>query len=297
MKRNAINLTLEQKGSWIGRLFILPWIIGFIFLFIKPMLQSVIYAFSSVRFSAAGFEIEYVAFKNFKELFLIDPNFVRELTGVMINLAYEAPIIVIYSLLMAILLNQQFKGRMLARSLFFLPVIIASGVVIEVLKSTGMSTNVGGKETVYMFQSIGLQHVMRNAGLNDSIVDIISSFVNRIFDTSWKSGVQILLYLAGLQTIPRSMYEASDLEGASGWESFWKITFPLISPITLVCLVYTVIDSFVHPSNAVMLAIDANIAQIRLDYGAAMAWVYFLIVFIVVLIVVKIVSRYIPETE
>ncbi len=298
MKRQGKrHMTLEQRDAWTGRLFILPWIIGFLFLFAKPMIQTLIYSFQNIRFGSTGLIGEFIGFENYRYAFAGDPDFIRNMSTALVNLAYEVPIIAIYSLFIAMILNHKFRGRLVARAMFFLPVIIATGIVIQILKNTGMTTTMEeAEETVYLFQSNGFAHYLFEAGLNEKLVMMFSQFVNRIFDISWKSGIQILLYLAGLQTIPRSYYEASDIEGATAWESFWKITFPLISPISVVVIVYTVIDSFTYFENPVMKMID-QYKTMQVHYSATLTWIYFVIVFIIVGVVMGIISKRVQYME
>jgi ABC-type sugar transport system permease subunit len=197
--------------------------------------------------------------------------------------------------------------------IFFLPVIIASGIVITVMQSSGMdaslSTSMGtsaGSSTdpstdtsgsVYVFQVNHMAVLLYQSGLSDRIVFYLLNVISQIFDIAWQSGVQILLFLAGLQSIPKSFYEASYLEGATGWEVFWKITFPLISPITLVCIVYTIIDSFSSPKNPVIGQIFSEFALLNITYSATLSWIYFVIISIVLAIVVRLIARKVVYME
>ena len=208
-------------------------------------------------------------------------------------MAYEVPIILFFSLFIAILLNQKFRGRTISRALFFLPVIVASGVVINALKSrAGMNIGVDlqgdvinrAVDTTFIFQADRLSEVLLQTGLSPRIVEFFTGIVNRVFDLSWKSGIQILVYLTGLQAIPHEYYEVSAIEGASRWEYFWKIVFPTISPYSLVCIVYTVIDSFTYMTNPVMDMVYKTFQELRVGFSAAISWIYFILVFIVVLI-------------
>jgi ABC-type sugar transport system permease subunit len=292
MKRLGKKRSLERKYAWVGRLFILPWLIGFLFFFLRPMIQSLIFTFQSIKIGPSGFETSFVGLENYKFAFLKDPNFVRLFTDAIKNMAYEVPIIVMFSLFIAVILKQNFRGRFLARAIFFLPVIITSGVIVQILKEDVLAKSMSDMETVYMFKTTGFADLLLQSGLNSSIVKYFTDIIGKIFDLTWKSGVQILLFLAGLQSIPGSLYEASNVEGATAWESFWKITFPMVSPIILVNIIYSVIDSFTDYGNKVMQLIytAANI-QLRYDYSATLSWIYFISVFAIVGLVVGLISK------
>ncbi|HPZ06433.1 MAG TPA: sugar ABC transporter permease, partial [Clostridiales bacterium] len=203
--------------------------------------------------------------------------------------------IIIFSFFAANLLNQKFKGRSLARAIFFLPVILTSGVMLvidsgDLLQSSLGMTQTDGQEGA--FRAVELARLLLRSRLSPTFIDYIISAVDRIYEIVSASGVQILVFLAGLQSISPSLFEASNIEGATGWENFWKITFPMVSPLILVNTVYSIIDSLTNSSNVVMGMIR-DTAFASNDYGlsSAMAWLYFLAILVIVGIVVKLVSK------
>lgn len=295
--KKKFKLTLEQKNGLVGYMFISIWLIGFIFFFALPALESFIYSFSNVKVSTSGMQTTFIGYTNFKDALFSDPDYLRQLIGSLKNMVYQVPIIAMFSMFIAIILNQKFKGRTFARVLFFLPVIIASGVCIEILKEAGMSTDINGADTIYLFKATALQDILAQAGINEAVVNYFTSLVNSIFDISWKSGIQILLFLAGLQTVPSSYYEVSSLEGASKWEEFWKITFPLLSPITLVCVIYTIIDSFTYYDNPIMQLIKKSMDALKYGYSAAESWLYFIVIFIILILVSKVIFKNVVYSE
>lgn len=239
-------------------------------------------------------ERTWAGWSNYRYAFLSDPIYIRTWVESLQNMAYEVPIIVIYSLFIAVLLNQKFRGRTLARAIFFLPVIVASGIIMTIFRNDvfASSIRIGNAQAAYIFQSTGLQELLLEAGVHYRIVQYFTEIINRIFDLTWKSGVQILLFLAGLQTIPASLYEASDVEGCTAWEGFWKITFPMISPIILVNVVYSVIDAFTDYSNTIMQMIyNVGYVQLRYAYSATIAWLYFISIFLIIGLVNFILSK------
>ncbi len=293
----ALSTRQARAGYW----FIMPWIIGVIFLFLVPAITSLVYSFCEITLRPGNLDVEFVGIKNYFYIFKTDPDFIPAMLDSLKDMAYQVPIIAFFSMFIAQILNQKFVGRTFARVMFFLPVIIASGVILEKLSANGMSTsvNLGQQQNVFTFQeeSIILK-VLNQSGLNPKIIDYLKSLVGNIFDITWKSGIQILLYLSALQGIPKSYYEVSSMEGATAWEEYWKITFPLLSPMTLVCVVYTIIDSFTYYQNGVMKLIDNNdVATGNAGVGAAMAWTYFVIIGIILALIVKFVFAKTVYTE
>lgn len=293
------KLSYQKKKQRYGYLFILPWIIGFLMFFARPVVESLYFSFSNVRMTDTGmFSATYAGFRNYLYLLLEDPNYIRRLTTTLSDLAYEVPIILIYSLFIAVILSQPFRGRTFFRAVFFLPVIVASGVVLLILRNEIFSTGLGGAaQNIYLFQSSGLGDVLRQANVPNSIVTFLTDIVNRIFSLTWKSGVQILLFLAGLQNIPASHYEASKIEGASAWDTFWKITIPTISPIIMLNVVYTLIDTFIaygteHTGNQMMHMIyQTAFRELLWHLSAAQAWFYFLIIGIILAVIYLVIGR------
>lgn len=287
------KLTLTQKNDMVGYGFISIWLIGIIFFFLIPAFQTLIYSFSEVSVTKAGMKTAWVGVENYHQALRVDPNYIRNLANAIVGMVAQVPIIVLFSMFMAVVLNQKFKGRGFARVLFFLPVIIASGISIQILSANGMSTDVSGNETMFMFQVSLFPEGMEGSG----IMMYIQNLINQIFNITWKSGIQILLFLSGLQTVPSSFYEVSSLEGATPWEEFWKITFPLLSPYSLLCVVYTIIDTFTDSQNQVMSLIKTYFDSFEYGVSSAMSWIYFIVILAVILIVNKIVFRNVVYME
>jgi ABC-type sugar transport system permease subunit len=169
-----------------------------------------------------------------------------------------------------------------------LPVIIASSVVIEILQKSGMQTDIASGSSSYLYQATGIKSILENGGLDVNIVNIISNIVNKIFDITWKSGIQIILYLTAFQSIPKSYYEVCNIEGATKWDAFWKVTFPILSPFTLICVVYSIIDNFTSYQNKVMVQIDEYFNKLDYSFSAAMSWIYFIIILVIIAIITRI---------
>lgn len=292
MKRK--RLSYEKRKSWIGFVFILPWVIGFVFLFARPMLNSLIYTFCKVKIQPSRLDKIFVGLENYKYVFTEDPVFIRLLVESIGKILYQVPLIIVFSLFIAVILNQEFRGRFLVRAVFFLPVIIASGVIMNILKGDALSANIlSGERVSYLFQVTAFENMLLKAGLNEELVLLFTNLTNQIFELSWKSGIQILIFLAGLQTIPGTLYEASSMEGATAWETFWKVTFPMISPMIILNVIYSIIDNFNDYSNQVIRLINQHAKNLNMAYSATLSWLYFLIIFAIIGLVYAIVNKHV----
>ena len=296
MKWSSKNLTYEARRRRIGYIFVAPWIIGFLFFFAKPLIQSLFFTFQDLEISRTGFDYSWTKLANYNKAFFQDPLFLRYFGNEITSLLYNVPIVVLFSLFVASLLNQPFKGRTLARAVFFLPAIISSGVVISVIREDVLAGSIGifGEfvSEVYLFETGAFQRMLLQSGLNTGLVEIINNIVARTFELTWKSGIQILLFLAGLQSIPRSLYEAANADGATGWDKFWKITLPMISPVIVVNVVYTVVDTFADYGNSLMRHIySVAFEQGQFTYSATLAWIFFVVIIVLLGFVMFLLGR------
>ena len=285
-KKPRRQRTELQRRSRAGYLFILPFIIGFIFFYVQPLIISLYYTFCDVKPQAGGgMSKEFIGLDNYVYYFTKEANFLPTLANTFKDMLITTPVILIFSLFIAVILNQKFRGRMLARAVFFMPVVVTSGIIISVIRgdmfSNEMKNTSGMSDTI--FQATGMLEILSAMNLPESITNIFISIVNETFDTLWKCGVQILLFLASLQSVPPQLYEAAKIEGATSWEIFWKVTFPNVTPIILVNLVYTIIDSITDYSNELMRMIDSTaFTQMRYSHACTMSWVFFVLLFALV---------------
>ncbi|MEV5025436.1 carbohydrate ABC transporter permease [Paenibacillus sp. LPE1-1-1.1] len=289
------KLSLEQKNRYYGLYFILPWFVGFLFLFMIPLLSSLRYSLSNLQVTDEGFSLEFIGLSNYREALLSHESYVRILTESVMNIAVNTPLIIIFSLFFAVLLNQKFRGRVLARAIFFLPVILASGIIASIengdlMQSVVRSANDTTGGGLSVMKNLELTVILVESGINITFVEYLTGAVSRIYEIVSQSGVQILIFLAGLQSISPSLYEAAKIEGSTGYEAFWKITFPMISPLILTNLVYTIIDSFISDETS-RLVVDTAFKSFDFGLSAAMAWMYFAVIALVLWITTSIVSR------
>lgn len=280
---------IESKKSWYGLAFITPWIIGMILFFIVPLFQSLWYSFGDVMVEGGGMSVEWNDFYHYQYIFQEDPDFVTNLTASIGSFAGQLPIIVIVSLMLALVLNGEFKGRTVFRGIFFIPVIVATGVVMSLLTQKYGSSNViiqlsaDVKENAYTAAGTGggmdFTELLNGLNLPEDITQQMSDLITNIFNTLWTCGIPVVLFLAGLQQIPPQLYEASRVEGATAWEEFWKITLPMISQTLLLVIVFTLIELLTQSQNTVITQAYALMTD-QAEYGtsSAMLWVFFAIV-------------------
>ena len=297
-KHKGLNIPYEKRKALYGYGFIALWFFGSIYFFILPLIQSLIYSFHQTKIVTGGMEMSNPGFKNYYNAFRKDQYYVPALTAMIKNTVLNTPLIIVFSVFLAVILNQKFKGRTAARAIFFLPVIIATGPVIDIINGN-MSTGgyAGGSEQFStMFETNLVDDLLNFLGIyniSDRLTTIISELTADIMNLVWKCGIQIILFLSALQGIPYSAKEAASMEGATSWEYFWKITVPYISPMLIAALVYTIVDSFVDPSNDVMTLVLNQSKQWEHGYSAALAWAYFAIVGAILAIVLAIINRFV----
>ncbi len=266
-----------------GLLFIFPWLVGFAVFMADPFISSFRLTFNKVEMMD-GFRLVWVGSANFVEAFTIDVNYVPTLLRVLRNMAFELPIIMVFALVVAYLTNQKLVGRTLFRAVFFLPVVIASGIVIQQFNSQGVGTVIDSS-SAGSISGIDLTELLFN--YLGPLATPLSQVINRLQLVLWRSGIQILLFLAGLQGISTTLYEAARVDGATDWEVFWKVTLPNLSPVILVNAIYTIVDSFTDQLNPMLNLIRtaAFSGQFRLGYAAALGWVYFAVIFLIIMII------------
>lgn len=291
MRKNQFRSLEKQRSRW-GWVFMAPWLIGIAVFFVWPMIQTGIYSFSKLTVGANGFETTPVGFENYLQFLVKDTYFKQNLLTAIVETIPSTLLIITFSTMIALVLRQEFPMRGLARAVFFLPVIIASGPVISILENQVMMNGaVGAETTTYLFQAPDLTLVFADLGVPEAILESITSIINEIFDLMWKSGVQILLLLAALNNIPTSFYEVAMMEGATGWEKFWKITLPTMSPTLVVVIIYTLIDGFTDYDNLIMQTIKDYYTNNNYAYSATVGMIYCLCVLALVGLVSWILSR------
>lgn len=295
LSKKRYKLSLSAKKAMMGYVFVSPFIIGLLTFFLFPMIQSIVFSLNQLEVTNGGYKLIPNGWEYYHRAMNIHPTFKRYLIEAVMSMVTNVPLIVIFSFFAANLLNQRFKGRMTARAIFFLPVILTSGIILTVENGDLLqnSLSVGDAANAHgIGRSMDLARMLLQSKLDPRFIGYITGAVDHIYEIVVASGVQILVFLAGLQSIPPSLFEASNIEGATGWENFWKITFPMVSPLILVNTVYSIIDAFTSSSNEVMKLVR-NVAFVENNYGfsSAMSWIYFVTIMSVLGIVIWIISK------
>ncbi len=271
---------LARRKERMGFLFVLPWIIGVITFLIVPLGQSFYYMWYNIRITPNGMKFNFLGTGNFTQIWLEDPQFPTELVDYVWHTIVEVPIIVVFALLIALMLNQKIVARGFFRLIFFLPVIVVSGPVMNLLVSEGAST-IPAMNTEAIINTL-------DEFLPYSVASGISEIFSNMIMILWYSGVQILIFISALQKINPSLYEAAKIDGGSGWECFWKITLPTIKPMILLCSVYTIIFLSSNEQNAIINMIKDSMfsgtKEKGYGYASAMAWMYAVVITLIVLL-------------
>ena len=283
MKKQKNKLAgLQKRKAISGYLFISPFLLGFLVFMAKPFFQSLWMSFCDVELGAGIINPVFKGLKNFKHALTIDPEFNRLLVEQISKMCVYSLAIMVFSFFVALILNQKFKGRALVRSIFFLPVILSSGVILGLETNNQLMANLASsieETTTGVSVTVALENILRTAGVGTRAFEKVFEVIDNIYDIAIASGIQIIIYLSGLQTISDSMYEAAAIEGCTKWESLWKITFPMVSSLFIVNWIYTIVDFCMRTDNEVIKKISTvMVTQLQYGYASAMSWVYFVIV-------------------
>jgi ABC-type sugar transport system permease subunit len=300
-KTNQIKkLSLTQKQSIKGLMFIAPWLLGFLWFYARSLWMTVQFSFSELSVNpSGGYSLKFAGFDNFLYAFRAHASYKQVLTTSVGNMLIDVPLIIFFSLFMAIMLNQKFKGRTLVRAIFFLPVILNSGAILDAMDlarsmmSGGISSTSAEMLSSTAETGVSIEYYIQmfsTLGLPDVIVEYVAGAVGRISDIISASGVQIVIFIAALQSISGSLYEVAKVEGATTYETFWKVTFPMVMPHIITNVVYTVVDSFIN-SEVVELAYQTAFTEN--NYG--LSSVFSLVSTVVTCLILVIVCRYIQK--
>ena len=295
--------SLDARKARAGYAFVAPFLIGVFLIYLPILIDSIWFSFSEIKLNPASSTITLlpVGFDNYSLAFK-NSEFVKNLLAALQELVFQVPAIIVFSLFIAVVLNQKMLGRAMFRAIFFMPVIIATGVMARIIanaeqfsKGAEIDDGSGGAGASDMISVLDIQALFSGMKIGTELVGYVVQLVNDVYTIINYSGVQMLIFLAGLQSISPSIYEACRIDGASGWETFWKVTFPMISPMILVNAIYTIIDSFTRPKNPVMQYItnEAPKKAIRDTIPLAMSWVYFVIVIVIIAVVAAIASSFV----
>ena len=297
--RKSMKLSLTTKKALSGWLFVLPFVLGILFIYGPIVINSIAISLSDYQPATGAMKLTWNNFANYTYMFSEDKYFAVSLVDGIKDLILQIPAIVIFALFMAIILNQKMTGRAAFRAIFFLPVILSTGIIDSIDSRSAFMESINnsqggvddntGSEGGGILSAMDLEQLLGGIKIGTELVEYVVGLVNDIFNIVSRSGVQMLIFLSGLQSISPSIYESCEVEGASAWETFWKITLPMISPMILVNAVYTVIDAFTAADNRVMYYIFKEVYMKQGSAGyarsAAMSWVYVGVVLMFIVLV------------
>lgn len=294
------KLTLSRKRAIVGLLFISPWLIGFILFYLRSLIMTIRFSMSisTIEDGGVGYTLAYTGLANFKELFTSHPTFKQVLTSSMLSMVVDIPLIIFFSIFIALLLNKKFKGRTFVRAVLFLPVILNSEAIQQAI---ALSTQlIGGgiasaPDEIISATSTGVNidyylNLFHDIAIPDAVFEYIIGAASRISSIITASGVQIIIFIAALQAVPSSLYEVAKIEGATSYETFWKVTFPMIMPLILTNIVYTVVDNFAK-SDVVQLSYNTIFMNKNYGLGSLMSLVSMIVVCLFLVIVCGTISK------
>ena len=305
-KKRKRSASLDARKAKAGWIFILPFLIGFVLIYLPVIFDSIKYSFHEIKILVGGgYELVWVGWKNYSDAILVDTSFVTTLVAGLKQLILDIPSIVLFSLFVAIVLNQKIAGRAAFRAIFFIPVILTTGLISDIDAGNTMNEYMGNAEGIddgsgqesaatEIVSVMDVERLFSNMMIGTEIVEYVVSLVNNIFNIINRCGVQMLIFLSGLQSISPAIYESCSIDGASGWETFWKITLPMVSPMILVNSIYTVIDAFTSSDNKVMAYISTVYEEANGNVlSSAMSWMYFLVVILIIAAVAGILGSFV----
>ena len=296
----ARRKSLEAKQKISGYLFTLPFAIGSIVFVIFPMICAVIFSFATLK-NGSGFlgnDYSNWGLVNFSEIWMETTSFREAILSSLSEMLYNVPVVVIFAFFMASVLNQKFKGRGFFRSVMFLPVIISAGLILS-LSGDGLIASIVSSGDRFSETGSGsaiqvtdmFQTMLEDMNVADWMVKLIVNSVANISNIVSMSAISIVIFIAGLQSISPSIYEASYMEGATKWETFWKISLPMVSPLILLSVVYTIVDNFNGSNNQVIAQIHDKVNKVAFVTASAMGVSYSLIIITILVIVFAILNK------
>ena len=300
MKKPRFSLSMSGRQALKGYMFILPWVIGFAFFYIRCLVMTVSFSFSDlVMRPTGGYDMNGVGLKNFLYAFTGHGTFKQVLTTSLGNMVIDVPLIIFFSLFVAMLLNRRFKGRSLVRAIFFLPIILNADAVVDAMNMAARMMNGGlsatSAEVAAASGSSGVSvsyyiSLFGDLAIPPVILEYIVGAVERISGIIQSSGVQIILFIAALQSIPGALYEVARIEGATAYETFWKVTFPMVMPHIITNTIYTIVDKFSR-SDVVDLAYTTAFTEFNYGLSSAFSVISTLLTCALLALVVWLISK------
>lgn len=294
------TMSFESQEKVGGYVLVLPWLIGFALFFAVPLLMTIYWSFNDVKTIAGGLEISWIGLKNFKDLFqtqmLGTKTFMEVLTNSIGEMIINVPVIFIFSLIVAVVLNTKFKGHQFFKVIFFIPVIYNTTVISLALEGSFGST-MDSTMTGFNTMLTGIQSFLLNVGIGQGLIEFLIAAVDRIFSIVTQSGIQILIFIAALQAIPKHLYEAAKIEGATAYDCFCKITVPMVSKMFLPVLIYSIVDGFASSELINLMTKDSTGAKISYGMASTIAIIYFIVNLIIIGIIYLFLRKAVNNNE
>ncbi len=289
-KNKLMKLSYERRQGLVGYVFLLPWLIGTAIFFCYPFFHTVWLSFCDVAFEPGKIISKFSGFDSY--VYVLLKQYFLQQAGTQLGetILYTFCVLII-SIVLAIILNQNFVGRTAWRVIFSLPIIVASGLVLSVFQEDLTFQASVSSESSNIFQSDALTEMLLSMGIGDKIIEFIVKSVSSVVDILWMSGVQILLFITGLQSISPMLYEVCDVEGATAWQRFWKVTFPLLTPYIYLNIVYSIIDIATQTQTPVMYTIRYYYMNQQLSNSSAAGTTYFLLILIILGIITALLNK------
>lgn len=288
------RLTLNEREALKGYVFFIPLIIGLITFFFIPTIKSFLFSISDVTSGANGYSFSISGLSAYKEALFVHTSYRQTVISSALYVVTTTPLVILFSFFMASVLNQNFRGRVFFRVVMFLPVILTvMNTQTNTLESSmGAYSSYKGTEAAAVSFTTQITELLIQSGISEKITTSITALVDGVYNVIGLSAIQILIMLIGMQSISPSLYEAATVEGATPWESFWKITFPMVSPMIMTCIIYTIIDSFTDNSNSVMnLMSSTAFEKLQFSLASAMGWIYFIMIALILSVVAILFSK------
>lgn len=287
------RFTLAKKRSIAGIAFISPFLVGAVLIFLPSIVQSFLFSINKLQVGPYGYELSFQGMTFYKEALFEHAKFSKSLISSVVKMLINIPLVIVFSFFVSNILNTKFRGRTLVRAILFLPVIVSSGVLLSLSSASvveGVLTT--GSSTSSSIDAVDLSNLLITIGLPTGIISYLSQAISHLYEVINSSGVQILIFLAALQTISPAIYEAATIDGCTAWEKFWKITFPMLSPYILTNTIYSLID-LLSSEKSEVLGIVINVARNDINYSlsAAMAFIFFANVVVILSVFVLLISR------
>lgn len=285
------KLSSEAQRKIHGYVFISPFILGFLLFFLSPLIRSIQLSFSNITQVIGLGELKNAGFSHYINAFVSDIEFVPIFLDVVQDTLIQTPLILVFSLIIAIMLNKKIRFKGFFRVLFFLPFLLGTGYVIQQLLELGLDQMAVSKAKEILMPA-QLESVV-----GSTVVGVLEGFLSRITVVLWKCGVQIVVFLTGLQSISPSLYESARCDSATEWDIFWKITLPMMTPIIFLNMVYTIIDMFNDSNNPMVnYFIDTAFQKNQIPYASALSWIYFSFIAVLLAIVFALMGRIVKRT-